>query len=137
MSSFYLFGVFYDHRLRLAFDGALTATYTARFNDAEGAFDHAFNCGGGTVPLTKRAPDTFGFVDMHALYRAVPGRGSYADRGTRFGALTATRALIADRIIVFPRFFLFFDSAERADISAISAVYAFFLIDLIRHCRAP
>lgn len=131
------FGIFYDHRLRFAFDGALTATDTTRFYDAEGAFYNAFHRFRGAVPLAKRAPDTFRFVDTHTRYRAVSGRGGYADRGAGFRALPATRALIADRIIVFPRFFLFFDRAERADISAISAVYAFFLIDLIRHCRAP
>lgn len=131
------FGILYDHRLRLAFDGALTATYTARFYYAEGIFDHAFHCGGGTVSLTKRTPDTFRFVYMHALYRAVSGRGGYADRGAGFRALPATCAFFSDRIIVFSRFFLFFDRAERADISAISAVYAFLFVDSIRHCRAP
>lgn len=131
------FRVFYYDGLGFAFYRAGAATDTTRFDNAEWTFDYAFDSRRGTIPLTQRATDTFRFVYMHALYRSVSRRGRYANRGAGFGALTATRALIADRIIVFPRFFLFFDSAERADISAISAVYAFFLIYLIRHCRAP
>ena len=131
------FRVLYHDGLGFAFCGADAATDTAGFDDAEGGFDYAFYRRRGTVSLTKRTPDTFRFVDTHTRYRAVSGRGGYADRGAGFRALPATYAFFSDRIIVFPRFFLFFDSAEMADISAISAVYAFFLIDLIRHCRAP
>lgn len=131
------FRVFYYDGLGFAFYRAGAATDTTRFYYAERVFDNAFHCGGGAVTLAKRTPDTFGFVYMHALYRAVSGCGRYAYRGTGFGALTATHALIAYGIIMSAVFFPFLDRAERTDISAISAVYAFFFIDPIRHCRAP
>ena len=131
------FRVFYYDGLGLAFYRAGAATDTTRFYYAERVFDNAFDSRRGTIPLTQRATDTFRFVYMYALYRAVSGCGRYADRGAGFGALTATHALIAYGIIMSAVFFPFFDRAERTDISAISAVYAFFFIDPIRHCRAP
>lgn len=131
------FRVFYYDGLGFAFYRAGAATDTARFDDAEGAFDYAFDSRRRTVPSAQRTTDTFRFVYMHALYRAVSGRGGYADRGAGFRALPATRALIAYGIIMSAVFFPFLDRAKRADISAISAVNAFFFVDLIRHRRTP